>query len=298
MTANTNRIIRTTVLFGALLLGSPATQAGAGEAASTVSSSASASPSASSVEVTKAAPAKVRRAARARRVCTGRGRARRCSIVGAPAPAPAPAAAPAPAPAPAPQPQALPAGAGDANAFGFLFPNGGNPGRWNPCAPVHYSINSNRAPAGGVEDVQEAIHRVSQATGINFAYDGPTGEVPQSGSNGATVIAWATPQETDLLTNGAAGVGGASGVSSGGVIRLTRGFVVLDATRSVAAGFGGGQTEGALLMHELGHMVGLDHSGDQAQVMYPTVTSRTPGDWGAADRNGLARVGSANGCVA
>ncbi len=162
---------------------------------------------------------------------------------------------------------------------------------------VHYSINAAKAPAGGEADLQEAIRRVGSATGINFVYDGPTTAVPNNGDNStATVIAWAAPGESNMLGSGAAGVGGASGVSSNGYIRLTKGFVVIDSTRNVAAGFGGGVTQGALLMHELGHMVGLDHSGDQAQIMYPTVTNRTPGDWGAGDRNGLTRLGATNGC--
>lgn len=162
---------------------------------------------------------------------------------------------------------------------------------------VHYSVNAAKAPAGGEADLQEAIRRVGSATGINFVYDGATSAVPNSGDNSsATVFAWAAPGESNMLGSGAAGVGGASGVSSGGYIRLTKGFVVIDATRTVAAGFGGGITQGALLMHELGHVVGLDHSGDQAQIMYPTVTNRTPADWGAGDRNGLTQLGAAKGC--
>ena len=306
MNTNTNRIVRSAAVVAALFMAIPA--GGAGAEADTNASS-------SSVEIERYAEAKARKVAKAKRapkprkVCTGRGRARRCSIVGgapapapaaapAPAPGPAPVQAPAPAPAPVPQSEAIAAGGGDAAAFGFLFPNGANPGRWNPCVGLHYSINASKAPAGGVEDLQEAIRRVGSATGINFVYDGPTTAVPNNGDNSTvTVIAWAAPGESNMLTGNAAGIGGASGISSGGYIRLTRGFVVIDSTRNVAPGFGGGVTQGALLMHELGHMVGLDHSGDQAQIMYPSVTSRTPADWGAADRNGLAEVGANKGCL-
>ena len=293
MTARMNRIIRSTAIVAALISGAPSLAEAAPPAAAT------------EAEITEAAPARARRAARprrvarARRVCTGRGRARRCQVVGAPAPAPGPA--PAAAPAPAPSSQAAPAGGGDANAFGFLFANGASPGRWNPCVAVHYSINPNRAPAGGVEDLQEALRRVSGATGLNFVYDGPTTEVPRNGDQGysgaGTVIAWASPEETNMLTGGVAGMGGAAATSSNGVIKIVKGFVVIDANRRLPAGFGGGQTQGALLMHELGHMVGLDHTGDPAQIMYPSVTSQTPADWGAGDRNGLHRVGATNGCL-
>ncbi|MEO7837208.1 MAG: matrixin family metalloprotease, partial [Acidimicrobiales bacterium] len=271
MVSATSSVIRSAVVLGALLLVAPVLEAGAGQAAATKVSSSVAGPSAG---LTKSAPAKARRAARTRRLTRSREVSARASE--------------------------SPSGEGR-GAFGFLFPNGGNPGRWNPCAPVRYSINSTRAPAGGVADVQEAIRRVGQATGISFTYDGSTAEVPNNGSNGysgaGTVIAWATPDETNMLTAGAAGMGGAAGVSSNGAIRITRGFVVLDASRTVPAGFGGGASQGALLMHELGHMVGLGHSTDQAQIMYPTVTPRTPRDWGAGDRIGLLRVGAPNGCL-
>ncbi|HUR17375.1 MAG TPA: matrixin family metalloprotease [Acidimicrobiales bacterium] len=290
MNPNTNRIVRTAAVVAAVLMAIPA--------------GVSAAEAASSSVVEASAPAKARkvatrRAARPRKVCTGRGRARRCVIVrpGAPAPiVPAPAAAPAPVPAAASA--AIAPGGGDGGAFGFLFPNGANPGRWNPCVAVHYSVNASKAPAGGEADLQEAIRRLGGATGINFVYDGPTAAVPNNGdSSAATVIAWAAPGESNMLTGSAAGIGGASGIQTGGYIRLTKGFVVIDSTRAVAPGFGGGVTQGALLMHELGHMVGLNHSADQAQIMYPTVTERTPSDWGAGDRNGLTQVGATKGCL-
>lgn len=257
-------------------------------------------------EARRAPKARKARAAKPRRVCTGKGRARRCSVVTpAPAPPAAPEAAPEAAPvaseAAAPAP-AAPSG-GDPGAFAFLFPNDGRPGRFNPCAVVHYKVNAHRAPAGGQADLAEAVSRISAATGITFAYDGLTDEMPQSAggrySGSTTIVAWAVPGESNLLTAGAAGVGGASAVlNPDGTIRITKGFVVLDATQHTSAGFGGGFSQGALLLHELGHMVGLHHVGDPAQIMYPTLTAGAPGDLGAGDRNGLAAVGATNGCLA
>ena len=257
-------------------------------------------------EARRARAPKVRkaRAPKPRRVCTGKGRARRCSTV-APAPVPAPEA-PAPEASPAPA-EAAPAPAapsgGDPGAVAFLFPNDGRPGRFNPCAVVHYRVNAQRAPAGGEADLAEAVSRISAATGITFAYDGLTDEMPQSAggrySGSTTIVAWAVPGESNLLSAGAAGVGGASAVlNSDGTIRITKGFVVLDATQATSAGFGGGFSQGALLLHELGHMVGLQHVGDPAQIMYPTLTAGAPGELGAGDRNGLAAVGAGNGCLA
>src|SRR5512134_161215 len=45
----------------------------------------------------------------------------------------------------------------------------GDPVRWNPCEPVHYVVNAAQAPPGSLEDVQEAVRRISAATGIAFA---------------------------------------------------------------------------------------------------------------------------------
>ncbi|MBW3649422.1 MAG: matrixin family metalloprotease [Actinobacteria bacterium] len=242
---------------------------------------------------------------RPRKVCTGKGRARRCTTVTpapAPAPAPEPTATPAPAPVASSSAPAGPSG-GDPGAFAFFFPNEGRPGRFNPCEVVRYRVNAHRAPAGGEADLAEALSRVSAATGLTFAYEGRTDEMPQSSggryTGSTTIVAWANPGESNLLRAGAAGVGGASAViSADGAIRITRGFVVLDATQPTSAGFGGGFSQGALLLHELGHMVGLQHVGDPAQIMYPTLTSGAPGDWGNGDRNGLAAVGAGNGCLA
>lgn len=258
-------------------------------------------------EISASGEARARRAraprkARARRVCSGRGKARRCTVVHPAAPAPAAPGAPAPAPAPAAGPAHAPAGGGDPAAFGFLFPNAGRPGRWNPCDVVRYRVNANRAPAGAVADLDEAIRRVSEASGVRFVNDGATNEMPQADASGnysntSTIIAWAAPGESSMLHGSAAGIGGAAGVyTPDGRIRLTRGFVVIDAGAPVAPGFGGGATQGALLLHELGHMVGLDHSGDRGQIMFSTVSSTTPPSWGAGDRNGLTQVGAQGGC--
>jgi len=49
-------------------------------------------------------------------------------------------------------------------------------------------------------------------------------------------------------------------------------------------------------MHELGHAVGLDHTTDATQIMYPTLT-RKPARWGTGDRRGLAYLGRSRGCL-
>ena len=76
------------------------------------------------------------------------------------------------------------------------------------------------------------------------------------------------------------------------------GEVVLDTDLTgVAPGFGPGATRGNLLLHEMGHLVGLDHVTDPNQIMYPSLSGQAPNGYGAGDRNGLAHVGSGGGCL-
>ena len=58
---------------------------------------------------------------------------------------------------------------------GFLFldrTEQGTPTRWNPCDPIHYVVNATLAPPGSIEDVHEAVRRVSAATGIDVRLRG------------------------------------------------------------------------------------------------------------------------------
>jgi hypothetical protein len=42
--------------------------------------------------------------------------------------------------------------------------------------------------------------------------------------------------------------------------------------------------------------VGLNHTGDSSQIMYPTITSKAAA-WGAGDLTGLTKVGRRAGCI-
>ena len=64
----------------------------------------------------------------------------------------------------------------------------------------------------------------------------------------------------------------------------------------VSGGFGRGYTWGEVLMHELGHVIGLDHVGSAKQLMHDTVTARAA-RFGAGDLNGFRKVGDTFGCL-
>jgi hypothetical protein len=168
------------------------------------------------------------------------------------------------------------------------------------------------APPTAAADVAGAIARLEAATGVTFIDDGATTEVPAQnrpavqtdryGFRWAPVlIAWSSPTNSDLLPGGGVlGEGGASWASAGDQPKAyVTGVVAIDAgaAKSLPAGFGAGSTTGDLLLHELGHVMGLGHTTDITQVMYPDLVSRPASGYGAGDLAGLQRIGHAAGCL-
>ena len=74
---------------------------------------------------------------------------------------------------------------------------------------------------------------------------------------------------------------------------ITRFVAVLIDTPDVLAqwkaGFGAGQSRGNLLLHEPGHVVGLDHVSNPSQQMNTSGARRAPKGYAAGDRAGLAK---------
>ena len=200
--------------------------------------------------------------------------------------------------------------------------------RWNPCQKaITYRVNTKYASgtkagrAAALRDVKGAVSRLSAATGIKFRYVGATTLIPRSTSSKSWAsretaaeiyISWVKQSQTAGKSNllGRAGKGWAAG--SGGYAykfwkvgndpwhgATGRGFVVLDSAqnKSFKAGFGAGTTRGDLLLHELGHVMGLNHVASESQVMFPTITSHNNSGYAAGDRAGLQKLGHDAGCI-
>lgn len=214
-------------------------------------------------------------------------------------------------------------GSGNPKSLGYLT---SPPARWNPCTPVRYRVNLEGAPKGAAADVDAAFRQIAAGTGMRFRKVGTTTVVP--GSQGADVpdtypagtdivVAFARPgdprpaRRSAYLPKGSdiVGVGGAfyelgtQRVGGRSWHRIVQGYVVLDRTKKLPTGFGPGNgtgligTWGQVLMHELGHVVGLDHPriSDPVQIMYPATTAKNA-VWGAGDLVGLHTLGSSSGC--
>jgi len=194
----------------------------------------------------------------------------------------------------------------DSKSYKFLATNAdGSPVGYSPCRPLHYVVNAALAPKGAEQLVENAIKTVSEATGIRFVNDGATTEAPSQsrapyqkeayGDRWAPLlIAWTTPEQAPQLQGPVIGTGGSTHFSFGdGPKSFVTGSLELDApqiTEDLGRGDGTGYAT-AVILHELGHVMGLEHVEDPKQLMYPEIGA--PDGLAGGDLNGLYELGHA-----
>jgi hypothetical protein len=182
-------------------------------------------------------------------------------------------------------------------SFAFLRTQRGSdqPVAWDPCEPLEYAVNPAGAPDGWEELVGGAVAEVEWATGLDLVDAGPTDERPFAPTYAAAlarpvVIGFADDSEIPELGGDTAGLGGSS-AERGALGRdyYVAGSVALDTDvftdQAVAT-----DTESmrAIVQHELGHVLGLDHVDDPGELMFDTNFGRTA--WGPGDLEGLATL--------
>jgi len=130
---------------------------------------------------------------------------------------------------------------------------------------------------------------------MRFVYDGTVpGAVERPNQ---LVVAW-LPDDNPEVAWGDGEVGHGYGVwqVTGASSALASGFVYLRAGALLQPGFETGATWGRALLHELGHVVGLGHSADPADVMFPVIDGG-PARFSQGDRERLWAAGDRDGCA-
>jgi len=195
--------------------------------------------------------------------------------------------------------------AGPGGSHAFMMEDRGRPVTYNPCRPIDIVVNDAIAPPEAGHLVDEAIASVERATGLRLRVIGTTDEQPAEhrpnrqqdryGDGWAPVLlAWTTPERDARLKGDIAGIGGSIPVSTGmsGDLRYVTGIVFLDAPqfRNLLPQVAGWERARAIVMHELGHLVGLAHVDDPMELMGEQ--NMIPLDFGPGDLQGLAALGN------
>ena len=203
-----------------------------------------------------------------------------------------------------PAPQAL-----ASTGFRFMhLQQDGSPVTWSPCRPIHYVVRPDNAPPDGPALVAESFQRLSAATGLTFVDDGATEEPVTSlqdrrlyqpdryGDRWAPVlVAWATPQEVPDFGVDVAGEAGPAGVyqADDKTLVYVSGTVYLDPVKIGRLDQAQGEPVARdIVLHELGHLAGLEHVADEWQVMWPRGNAHQFTEYQSGDLAGLARLGS------
>lgn len=194
--------------------------------------------------------------------------------------------------------------------------------RWNPCqSAITYRVNTKALPkkrqARAVKDIRRGFTLLSRATGMKFQYKGATSYVPKKNyvarNPSEIMVSYVSQNKSSkyfsplLMKSGKKYVSGTGGYSyqqwmnSNGVKggAIGRGFVVLNANhdKSFKPGFGTQLSRGKLILHEIAHVVGLNHVEDKSQIMYHTLTLKGKASYRSGDRIGLQRLGRPAGCI-
>ncbi|MFI7588648.1 hypothetical protein ACIB24_16375 [Spongisporangium articulatum] len=184
--------------------------------------------------------------------------------------------------------------------------------RWNACQKtITYAVNLAGVKSGAKADtlrmVRKGFAKLAAINGISYTYKGTTSFVPTKENLAASpaeiVVAVVNKGRTDFsFAKDTLGVGGVLWnswtTSSGGTgVAAVRGYAILNASSlpGLKKGFGEGTTQGNLLLHELGHVMGLEHVQTTKNLMDPELTKYAPNAYGPGDKAGL--VALADGCI-
>jgi hypothetical protein len=162
-------------------------------------------------------------------------------------------------------------------------PDSDDPVTYDPCRPIPIVIYDYRAPSGSVQLLRSALDKMTEVTGFQFEIervdtilpdlDRPAYQPDRWGDRWAPVeIVWSDVTSTPDL-EGAAGFAGSQIAVAPGTSTwmYVSGSVVLDGPYfdQIMQHPLGWMSAESTILHELGHLLGLDHVDDRNQLMSP-----------------------------
>ena len=175
--------------------------------------------------------------------------------------------------------------------------------RWDPCQPIRYVVSGGEPFAGANAMLTQALGEASAASGLRFVYTGTTTE--PAGSDRAAyqpdrygrrwapvLVAWTDQAAVPQLAGNVIGLGGAVSARVHGTTRLVTGLLYFDAPELflISQRGTGYAAMRNVMLHEIGHLLGLGHVQDPGAVMFPS--DRAQSDYGVGDLRGLAYAGA------
>ncbi len=169
------------------------------------------------------------------------------------------------------------------------------PVTYDSCQTLHYVINVAGAPARFRDGrfIRDAVDEISQVSGLRFHYDGLSNLDYRTRNYQAGPILFSFNVLPDAPKYGdAVAIGGSDTLVRAGRKVYSTGAVTFrrDAFETIAGRPGGEIEAKAIALHELGHVLGLDHVQDENEIMYPSEGHTD--DLGPGDRIGLRILGS------
>ncbi|GAB3254142.1 matrixin family metalloprotease [Nocardioides dilutus] len=179
---------------------------------------------------------------------------------------------------------------GGSGSYAFLrTTSDGEPITWDHCAAIRYQVNPAGAPDGWRDLVDGAFDEIAESSGFVFLDAGETANRTLAGtySPGSTrgepiLIIWSSQGRLHSLQGDTVGLGGGAVLEVNGLPRLVTGAIALDAeSHSRTYDPLTTRAQQLILMHEIGHVLGLDHVDDSRQLMHASYVGQDglgPGD--------------------
>jgi len=185
----------------------------------------------------------------------------------------------------------------------------GQVARWNSCEPIRVVLNLQNAVPETVTITKIALKNVEQATGLSIEILGETDETysnnrkpfqpeiysSQGDAWAPVLLDWRTTEDfrASLPEHSGDVVGWAGPLfeTQGQTSQIVTGAGQFDATWFKDQISQGNVTDPtSVVMHEFGHIMGLDHVDNKREIMNPVENGFT--NWGPGDRAGLAYLGA------